>query len=564
MDFIYSYRKKQPLGFTVNYVQDIYKHKPESGFLIIERLDHIDYLEYHENDDILLMGDVIQFGFEDRLADKGFFYRIFHDQHQSCIEFHSDYHSFLPLYYIENEEEIIISSSVDYLFRLLEHPEPNPLFLAQMVLFNVPLGDTCFFNGVKRLEYGQYISIDLNGLDIVQEKRFYDFYAKHPVPYRKSLSTVVKSFIDETGKYYKEPCYITLTGGFDGRTATALARFYNSDFITYSHGKEDNDDVYIPKMLSQKFGFTHEVVDLGDEYVSNKHNHFVKEHLRHSGGMNGFLYPHASYSAASRVDKSRPIITGYVGSELLRNAHFAGAITSQAALALVACEEIDLEEAFLGSKEALLLSSELSIESLRLVVDRLKMYLRSLPKHLSENQSLACFEFEEVIPKLFGTWVYSSLHYAKFRAPFIDNAFFHMIVTTEVSQFYRKFLEKNPIKRFWGQYLYSKIMEKTWPEIGREMSGKGYAPADLLSLIGRIRVTKGYFRKERLKRSVTFDNLSLISGLKKHLIERSENKTDVGEIDTILEDLHHNERLRDVLLLKYSYRLYKCMFGSRL
>ena len=556
MDFIYSHKKNMPLDFQVEYVEDIYKQKPESGILKIEKLRHLDYKAIETGKQVLLIGDVVQYGGDDRLGDKGFFYRIEYNEHANELEFHSDYHSFLPIYYIETPEEIIVSSSADYLFGLLDNLEVEPHFIAQMAVFNVPIGETCFFQGVKRLEYGKHIKIDHDGLRIVHDRRFYDHYADPPEPYRNSLNKVVASFIQETKAYYKDPCYITLTGGFDGRTATALAHYYNADFITYSHGKTDNDDVYIPLRLAKKLGFTHEVVDLGEDYVCQEHIRYVRQYLKHSGGMNGFLYPHITYGAASRSDKTRPIITGFVGSELLRSAHFAGALTSQAALQLADSDHNDAAESYMSSKEFEVISSYISRESIGQVVEQVRMYFQSLPSALSKNQSIACFEFEEIIPKFFGTWVYSCMHHARIRAPFIDNAFFSVIVRTQVSQFYRKFMEKNPIKRFWGQYLYSKIMEKTWPELGREMSGKGYAPSDLLSIKGRMRVARGYFRKEQKKKTATFDNLGLVSGYYRFVESCSELQKPMDGSIVSRETLERNEKVRDAILLLSSYKVY--------
>lgn len=557
MDFLYSHKKNQSLVFQVKFVEDLYQQKPEPGILIVEKLKHLDYTVIEEERKLMLLGDVIQYGGSDRLRDKGFFYRIEYCDATKELEFHSDYHSFLPIYYIETDDELIVSSSADYLFSMLNNSEVDPHFLAQMAVFNFPIGETCFFKEVKRLEYGRHIKIDHNELSIVNDRRFYDHYADPPEPYRKSLNKVVSSFIQETKAYYKDPCYITLTGGFDGRTATALAHYYYADFITYSHGKMDNDDVYIPLSLAKKFGFSHEVVDLGGNYASQEHIKYVKQYLRHSGGMNGFLYPHITYGAAIRADKGRPILTGFVGSELLRNAHFAGAITSQAAIELADSDENDPAESYICGKEFEVLHSDVSKEITYQVVDQARLYFRSLPNKLMKNQKLSCFDFEEIIPKLFGTWVYSCMHYAKIRAPFLDNAFFYVIVRTEVAQFYRKFMEKNPIKRFWGQYMYSKIMEKTWPEIGREMSGKGYAPSDLLTIGGRMRVARGYFKKEQKKKNVTYDNLGLVSGYYSYLESYPGLlKTNKGSI-TNREVLERNEKFRDTILLLSSFKLYK-------
>jgi len=57
------------------------------------------------------------------------------------------------------------------------------------------------------------------------------------------------------------------------------------------------------------------------------------------------------------------------------------------------------------------------------------------------------------------------MHYAKMRVPFLDMDFFETIVQTEVSQFYRSFLETSMLKRIKGQRLYPAIINKTFSKL---------------------------------------------------------------------------------------------------
>ncbi len=556
MDFVYSLRKSSKPEFRYEYVKSLYGVKPESGMLYIEKLDHLDYRELSNENLELLIGDIVQYGHGDQSADKGFFYKISWDHNNNIIKFFSDFHSFLPIYITEYQGSIVVSSSADYLYSLKDDLIPNPDFFHQMAMYNMPIGDTCFFLEVKRVKYGQHLSLDKNGLHLVQDKRFYEHYAASPVPYKKALPEVVESFVKETKKYYGVPCYITLTGGFDGRTATAVAHYYQNDFITYSHGKPDGDDVYIPMQLSQKLSFPYQFLELGEKYVENYHGYGVNEHLKHSGGMNGFLYPHVAYGANCMEDKNRPIINGYVGSELLASVHYAGALISRVILDIVAGDKQGLVDRFINDPNLEVIKNQINPHIVEKLISEVGIYIDDLPKDLLLNQKLSCFEFEEIIPKLFGTWVYSGMHYARVRSPFTDNAFLATIVKTEVSQFYRDFLEKNPFKRFWGQYLYSNIINKTWPEIGREMSGKGYAPADLLNIWGRIKVAKGYVHKEKKKKSVTFDNLGLISGMQHFLKENPEYQNTLQNHGVLLQSIIKNEKMRDFLFLALSHKVY--------
>ena len=554
MDFLLRVPKEEKISFKVEYINKLKSIDPQNGVLYIEKLSHLDYRENNIENRIkeIIAGDIINYKSNNENENKGFFYIIKWNQISNTIEFHSDYQSFLPIYYYEDENYYLISSSVDIIYTFLQELEINQDFITEIALLNAPFQDNCFFKKIKRLNYGCFLKIDNNGLKEIRTKRFYDYYSENPIPYKKALNRVVESFIDNCSKYFTEPAYVSLTGGFDGRTVTSIAHYCNNDFIAFSHGKAEYSDVFIPLKLSQKFKFPYKLIDLDDNYVENYYERFVREYLIYSGGMNGFLYPHFPYDAFILAENPRPIITGYIGSELLRNAHFAGAITSKYVLDFLINGENYAEQNIENNTNYNVLREFLDSKIIQRLAEKIIDYFGSLPQNLNNNQKLACFEFEEVLPKLFGTWVYAGMHYAKIRAPFIDRQFFGEIVKTEISQFYRKFMEQNPLKRFWGQYLYAQIINKTWPQIGKEMSGKGYAPADLLSLWGRIKITYGYSGKKKRMRRRNFDNLGLISGMLHYV--KSIKDTQLQDIltDDYVNKLLHNEEARDIFFMRLS------------
>jgi len=554
MDFLLRFSKEEKISFKVKYINKLKSIDPQNGVLYIEKLSHLDYRENNIEDGIkeIIAGDIINYHSDDEMANKGFFYIIKYDTAANTIEFHSDYQSFLPIYYYEDENYYLISSSVDIIYTFLQELEINQDFITEIALLNAPFQDNCFFKKIKRLNYGCFLKIDNNGLKEIRAKRFYDYYAESPIPYKKALNLVVESFIDNCSKYFTGPSYVSLTGGFDGRTVTSIAHYCNNDFIAFSHGKAENSDVYIPLLLSQKFGFPYKLINLEDDYIENYYERFVREYLRHSGGMNGFLHPHTPYDAYVLSENPRPVITGYIGSELLRNAHFSGAITSKFIVDYLSFGGEVAKRNAQNNPNFSVLKDYLDLKAIQDILERIKNYFIQLPKELNNNQKLACFEFEEILPKLFGTWVYSGMHYSRIRVPFIDRQFFKEIVKTEVSQFYRKFMEQNPLKRFWGQYFYAQIINRTWPQIGKEMSGKGYAPADLLSLLGRIRITYGYSGKKKRKKRGNFDNLGLISGMLHYGKSIEDPKLNETITDEYARQLLHNEQARDILFLQLS------------
>ncbi len=290
MDFLLRAHKKEEISFRVEYISELKSINPQNGVLYIEKLRHLDYKENNiENGNKeFIAGDIINYHSEDEMANKGFFYIIKYDTAANTIEFHSDYQSFLPIYYYEDENYYLISSSVDIIYTFLQELEINQDFITEIALLNVPFQNSCFFKHIRRLNYGCFLKIDNNGLKEIRTKRFYDYYSENPIPYKKALNRVVESFIDNCSKYFTEPAYVSLTGGFDGRTVTSIAHYCNNDFIAFSHGKAEYSDVFIPLKLSQKFKFPYKLIELGDNYVENYYERFVREYLIYSGGMNGF------------------------------------------------------------------------------------------------------------------------------------------------------------------------------------------------------------------------------------------------------------------------------------
>lgn len=562
MDFLFLTQKSESIGFKVSYVERFDPTRTETNTLYIEKLDHLDYIESKGEAHTILFGDVIEYDASSEFKAKGFFYQIRFSPSKQTIEFAPDLHNFLPIYYTEHASRVIISSSIDWLLKILPQRVYNPSFVTDIALFNGPLGSTCIIKSIHRLEYGRKLLLTPTELAVTGKRRIYDYFLKKPVEYKKALDGIVDRFIENCSQYLKGPCAISLTGGFDGRTIVAVAHSFRTEFSAYSYGKIKYDDVSVPAMLSQKLGFPYELIDLAEGFIEVDHLPSVREYLSFSGGMNGFLYPQAHLAAKHYAKRSLPLITGYCGSELLRNAHSAGTMTSTALVDLVA-QDYQLALQSVNSSPAIALLGPEYLNN-GLVVSSLKKaeeYVLSLPDWLNNNQKLAVFVFEEALPKLFGTWVYAGMHYSRIRVPFMDNNFFYQIIQTKVSQVYRSFLENNPFKRFYGQLLYSKIIDKTWPELGHYTSDKHYAPADLLNIAGRLKVAYGYIGKKKRIKRINYDNLGLVSGALKYIktLEGKGIKTLLD--DDLTEQMYKNVSVRDMILLKLSVDEYKRIYN---
>ena len=405
---------------------------------------------------------------------------------------------------------------------------------------------------IYRLNYGCCISINNDKLEIKKIRRIYDFFTSKPESYYKALRKITNSFINESKSYFDLRNDISLTSGFDGRTVVAVAKYHGVEFQTFSYGKEIYSDVNIPQKLSKKLNFKYVNLSVDELYIKERHINYVRQYLKYSGGMNGFLYPMPLYSADNKDRGANTIITGYCGSELLRNPHFGGAVTSQFIIDYL---RFSKNKFFENLKNYSIFKNDClkyDEENINILYNKIDAFFSNLPSELSLNQQIAVFEFEETQPKIFGTWVYAGMHYQRIRVPFMDPQFFSKIAKAKVSQFYRKFMEQNPLKWYIGQRFYSEIIKKTWSDIGKIISGKGYSPEDLITFKGKFRLIKGYIQKERKKGKANYDNLSLISGLEYYINTNKPGSPNNEDFFGRKDILFHNEKLRDCIFNKFS------------
>jgi hypothetical protein len=117
------------------------------------------------------------------------------------------------------------------------------------------------------------------------------------------------------------------------------------------------------------------------------------------------------------------------------------------------------------------------------------------PKYrsLSKNRRFYILVLEEIFRKYFGAEMVNQFKYLRNRTPFLDYNFVRELFRSELAGIHSDFLERNPLKRYKGQLLYSRIISEASPDLGKIVTDKGYRPADLLTIAGVGRVAAGWF-----------------------------------------------------------------------
>ena len=557
MDFILKKHRHVIDLIRIESCDSLFNINIEEGVLYYEKLNHLDYRISRKGRQLtLLLGDVIN---QDVNSAKGIYYFIGIDDN-NVVTIRSDLHSLLPLYYLVKGDLVYVSSSFYLLTKQLDKKTINSDFRVDLAILYSNMAYDTYIKEIKRTRYGDEIVIN-GDLNVINKHRFFDYFVNNPCPIDQCINSVSDSFINNCKEYIIEPCAISLTGGFDGRTITGCAHYHGSDYITFSYGKKGNGDVDNPLMISRLFGMEYHLVELNDTYIEKYFEESALTSLKMSGGLSGFQSPHSLYYIKKIGEIRNIIVTGYLGSEILANPKKGNdEVVSQSVIDYLlqgisqrnfAFKNIDI------LKELEILNDEKDIFDSLI---RLDHYFKELPGNLSKNQMLVAYDFENIVRNTFGVWVYNGMHYARVRVPFLDKIFFDEIAKTELSCFYRKFLEGNLYKRIAGQLLYPNIIKRTWPELNNIVSSKGYSPAEVVSYSGRLSIAvRKLFGLNPFKEG-NQDNRSRLAGTNL-FIERSGYKEDFKRslnanivkglmVESLCEKSLNNLEFRNIILSK--------------
>jgi len=308
------------------------------------------------------------------------------------------------------------------------------------------------------------------------------------------------TFLNTAVKYFPDEHYITaLTGGFDGRALTATGLFLHKNFLCYCMGTGSSADLITARSVAEKAGIAFLPILTDDNYVTRHSFESGKSFIRGSSGTGTFSRAHYIYGASLLAQKTRLIISGNFGSELLRAMHKTGVMISPALYHVFTSANPKVaSERLYSNPVTRYLNKDLFFTEMKKLDDAIE----SLPcfdsrySGLTLNQQFYIFVFEEIFRKYFGSEIVNQAAFLANRTPFLDKDFLAGLFRTGLAGYHSGFFEKNPVKRFKGQVLYAAIIKKAAPELGRLITNKGYCPDDLLSFMGKLKIIAG---RQRMK-----------------------------------------------------------------
>ena len=408
--------------------------------------------------------------------------------------------SILPVYYYRDKEKIVLSENAINAGKHLGLNVISNRFLLETLLFNYPLFNNSIFEEIILLPSNSYIQVTRADLEVIKHTHIEQYFDINPIPWSKSVNQMADKFVETVSRYLPENHYTTsLTGGFDGRTLSALGLYHKKNFSAYSFGRESSRDVEIAASLSERVGIPFIKVKLDKEYILKDSLECGRGFIENSSGTATFARAHYLHAAKTLTETNDCIVTGNFGSEIFRAAHVAGVVISPNLYHLF--NETNPEKAWNTIENSIEFRC-INNSTLRHELKELKDSVLSLPAYaekylrLTQNQQFYAFVFEELFRKYFGAEMVSQFRYLKNRTPFLDMEFLMELFKTGLAGIHSGYFEHNPLRRYKGQILYAHIIRRAYPILGKMMTDKGYTPENLLSFYGKISIAKSYLEKK--------------------------------------------------------------------
>jgi hypothetical protein len=483
----------------------------------------------------------------------GFYYIVFWNEVKKELLVTSSMFGILPVFYSFVGNNLVISSSFEEVVKNTEGSlETDDLYFLEKIVFNYPFLDRTTVKQIKTLNANNTLSFSEGKLLISKHTEISQYFTSSPEPLRREKESLANSFVKSIRSFLPdEHNCITLTGGLDGRTVVSAALSMKKDFYTYSYGGSSDNDITIPQKISAVTGITHKTLILDKEFINKHFWEEGKNFNKSSFGIGNISRGHYSYAVKHFIKNTEYIVSGNFGSEILRSMKIPGVMTSEILFSIFQVSDkkhlaemirnyFPLKYFTKGNKEALI--NELC--------DEVFTYLDTLPKNISDNQRFSIYLFEQVFPKYFGPEVMNQRPFIKHRAPFLSFRFITDLLKTTGAGANSDFLETNPMKRYGGQSLYGKIMEKCDQRLLNIDLDKGYKPLYFNQLLGRLKITYKYFKKRIFKKK-TVTNINYQVFVKEESIRRcrAENLTsDYFDVQKIISDYESGEKSDDVHL----------------
>ncbi|MBD3182826.1 hypothetical protein GF312_11085 [Candidatus Poribacteria bacterium] len=409
-----------------------------------------------------------------------------------------------PLYYAVENSRFIFSTSMSAVANHLStEPELDAAGIAELAIFNYPIGRRTYFKKVKMLKPAEYIRIDEENAKSYIYWDVRSLYESTMYSSKEALEKGSEIFYKTVNQLAPSKACVSFTSGFDSRAILSVLDKKQDEYLCYSFGISTSMNVTIPQRMSQKLGFHYCPIVLNGTY-ERMFDNYAMQALMLSDCLSTLERANYPYAFQHMSDFSSVFLTGIFGSELLRTFQNVGNMVSPGFARMNSAPDmkeelariiVDPETTLYFSPDTLRNATpELVADVEDTIIDRFGA--------MSPDRRFYMFLLTEALRKYFGAEVHMERLYGTNRFPFLDDEFVEFLFSAPFAGVYSRTLNPTIKNRYQSQYFYAYIIKKYKPELLKFPTDHGYSPADVISPLSLMLVGPKHLRS-RYKRKKT-------------------------------------------------------------
>jgi asparagine synthetase B (glutamine-hydrolysing) len=422
---------------------------------------------------------------------KGWFNILVYDRKKRVVYLVNSRLGMRPLYYREAAGYLIFCSRLQPILRCsLVANRIDQKSFADYVLFNYPLGDQTYVEGVSLLAPATVMTI--RGSKIMQQKYWSprSLFVDKLASRAESIVHAETLLKEAVTKMHADAAAVgvALTGGFDSRTVLSLLDKDHKDVILYSFGGPGSRDIAIPQAISKGSSYEYIPIRLDQDYAQKFFADYARKCITRSDGRSTLARAHYLYALDAISRRVGIVLTGNCGSELIRPMHMTGEVISDNMKILFTMMHDHCLSAIFDRFRMPRYFNKSNVIALKdMLCESLTETAGVHEAGLTLNQRFYLFLVKEVFRKYFGTEISMEDGYVHNRSPYLDSDFVDFIFKTPLCGANYDFYVNNPFVRVNGQLLYARIINNNNRILARIQTNRLYAPHDLLTTPGRIK-----------------------------------------------------------------------------
>lgn len=425
-------------------------------------------------------------------ALKGNFTLVLIDEAEGQCELYNGRFGISPFYYALDGTWFVFAASLAAVATCLPRkPEIDPAAVAELALFNYPLGDRTYFRQVKMLRPAEVVRVNAAGL---RREAWWDvrtLYNGSLYPREKALEMGSELFHRTVNDLVCDVPRVrmSVTSGFDSRAILAVLEKDQTDLLGYSFGIPGSLNVSIPERLCPSLDVPFYPIYLDGDYEC-VFDDYARRAILLSDCLSTVERANYPYAFEKLGDFSPVVLTGLFGSELMRTFQNVGHIVSANLVRLnLASDPLsELEQIVITPDAATCFAPDLFGETVEEVEADVSAALTERFGDMPPDRRFYMFLLTEGLRKYFGAEVHMERPWGINRFPYLDDEFVEFAFRTPFAGVHSRTLKPTVQSRFRSQYFYAHVIRKYRPELLEAPTDHGYSPKDVLSPLGLLKI----------------------------------------------------------------------------